>query len=193
MASSKRKFETVGRMIAKKYRQPAKSLSTAIGELVWASNFAQGSFCLLFTHIVSPSDAAIGDEIWKALLKDSAQRDALLAASNAASKPAMRSRVKWLHKMAGKLSAIRNDAVHTPIMFSTSSGGEITFEPFPISIADARHKRVTAYPDLKKTFRTARGDYVQLAFYAHALSQTFSDENAPWPRRPRLRSNLRHL
>lgn len=183
MARPKRTFQPVARRLVKQYRAPIKRFGGPVGELVWASNHAHGAFFLLFMEIVSP-DPRIGEAIWNALRNDAAQRDILLGAAIVLPDTLYR-RIEWMLKKAGELSAIRNDAVHTPMMFVSKSGA---LKPVPTLAAGPRMKRVSSYADINRTYRAAMGDFIALSSYAVELLRVYRDPHGPWPNRPRLRS-----
>jgi hypothetical protein len=190
MAARKRRFERVPRILVKKYKKPVEKISTPIGELVWASNAANGAFLLLFCEIVNPKDDRVGISIWHALKSDSAQRDVLLAAALATAKYSIASRVKWAMQKAGKLSSIRNDAVHTTIMFDYKRAMKPKI--VDVFVAEVRRRRMSSHSNIARVFRTAKNDFVQLTFYVTSLLRVMQDDtdSEPWPNRPKLRSKL---
>src|SRR5262245_46388317 len=96
----------------------------AIGEAAVAWNGLHEAFRCLFTTIGNddfPSSAAM----WYSLRSDRAQRQLITAlARNAYELGQMGAhifdRIAWLMKQADKLAAVRNDAIHTPLISSRS-------------------------------------------------------------------------
>jgi hypothetical protein len=194
MATLRRAFDkkALPRRMAKIYRKPSARYAKAIGELVWASNFAHGAFRFLFCSLLKSENDLAGDDIWHALKSDSSQRDILLASAHYANiSPGVYNRIVWIHRMAGKLATIRNDAVHTEMFFRTDSDGGLIDEPPMVMANPARRKRLDKNPKLLEIFNRARGDFIQLGAYAFLIGHSIQYEGASWPRKPRLLSKLK--
>lgn len=180
------------RRIMPKVRRAVGPFAKSVGELVWAYNTAHARLAGFFTVIVQRDNLQMGRAIWLALKMDGAQHDVLIAALESAKpKSQLMSRivknVLWATKKVNKLAKLRNDAVHMATGLNTSHPQwEIVVDQTATS--SARSARLLAMKDMKRTFRLARSDLLQLAGYVtvHAIAMEYHKELFPLPRRPRL-------
>lgn len=189
----KRIFKRVRRTVGKPYAKKISPLSAAIGNLVWHANHAHGVLALMFAAIISKDDLSIGEGMWNSLLSDAAQRDVLLSAALTARQipHPMYSRICWAVNALGRLSSVRNDAVHTAFTLDFTNPRDIKIVPNLSAVPPARGKRVASQASISKYFRNATADFIQLANYCYALVLLLDDPHSTWPNKPRLLSKLK--
>ena len=135
-------FKNVSARIKPHERQAIRRRAVAIGELVWASNYAQSAFCLAFAHLVSPKNFAVAFPIWNALASDAAQRDILKAVCDALGDKSEAPRIAWAIREANELISIRNDAAHTPLGTTMAPDGKGFLVTTSYAITEARLLRM---------------------------------------------------
>ena len=165
-----------------------------LGEMIWAWNDLHQSLAFLFGYVIQSSNGSMGEAIWAALKNDSAQRDALLAATKIhyGEKSPLGRRMCWVIKEVNWLSQFRNDFVHTAM-------GGFTFGPTGLVTAPSFHAvrigRIKRFSkaDTFKILRSMRGDLIQLCHYVQDLSQRVDPCGiqiiGKWPDRPQLHSH----
>lgn len=189
----KRVFQRVRRSFPKRHKESLAPLANEIGWLVLAANAAHGVLHMIFVTIMDKKDPRLGGEMWNALRSDKAQRDLLVEAARYSRNvpDSVFHRLEWAADKIGKLSAIRNDAAHTPFMVEWGSGNKGKVFPQITSIPTARGDRISAQPKIEKYFKTAAADLNHLAAYCYMLLRILYDSNESWPNKPRLLSKLK--
>lgn len=188
---SKPRAPTIPRRIPKEIQAPLRAYATVIGEVVWAANFAHGAFEILFSHVATHDNYQIGRAIWHAAPSDSGQLQMLRDATTASTRISerMRARILWAIDRASKLSEWRNHAVHSATIVLVKNGQQI-MAPSDIGTKPSRSEKLRLEGDLKKKFRSVKGDLLQLGQYIHSLWPHLAgfDLLPPLPRKPQLRS-----
>jgi hypothetical protein len=200
----------VSRSIAPELRPALRRHARHVGEIIWCWNLLHQEIFLMFGYTINVPqelrsfDLAYG--IWHTIQSDKTQREMLEASakarfgpvsSPATGKPVQSARDKralacilWITKMAGQLSAYRNDPAHSPVYFAMTAGStyaDPNFAPVPTGIGRrAAVERLRSEPTAE-VWRKARGDLYVLARYAVGVRLAIhSNGRAPWPRKPRL-------
>lgn len=188
---SKSPAQTLTRRIPKDIQAPLRQYATVIGEVVWASNYAHGAFEILFSHVATHDGYAVGRAIWHTATSDSGQLKLLRAAAKTSERlsVSMRARILWAIDNALKLGELRNDAVHSATIVLVKNG-KAKMAPSDIGTKPSRSEKLRSEGDLKRKFRTVKGDLLQVAQYVHSLwPHVAGFEHAdPLPRKPQLRS-----
>lgn len=181
----------VPRKIPPEIKGPVRSFAVAIGELLWASSQTHAAFANVFSVLVAKENLNIGFSIWHVVQSDNIQRQMLAALVDAkfSENSKMYTSLIWAKKKADDLAEMRNDAAHMATAFRTDSV-PFKLEASPIGNAPNRVTRLAKKPDLKRQFRTAKSDLVQLSGYVNALFflLAFPDGQYPWPKRPDLKA-----
>ena len=170
---------------------PFRAYTTVIGELVWASNYSLGAFEILFSHVATPTEFQTGRAIWHTATSDSGQLQMLKAATETSTRLSerMRANILWAIERARKLGESRNDAVHssTIVLAKTKPATIVLSE---LGTKPKRFGKFDRTVDLKKHFRSVKGDLWKLGQYVHALWPQVAgfDLLPPLPRRPQLAS-----
>lgn len=181
----------VPRRISADIKRPVRSFSVATGELLWAANQLHTAFSSIFSMLVARDNLAVGFAIWHVAPADNVQRQMLAALLDVRleKRSRMHASLLWAKEKADKLATIRNDAAHMSTAFRTDS------DPFQlvanfIGNTPTRSRRLNTTPDLLRTFRLAKGDFVQLSGFVYALffRMVAPQANHPWPKKPRLKS-----
>jgi hypothetical protein len=182
---------SISRRIPKRMQAPSRAYATVIGEVIWASNFAHGAFEILFSHVATHDNYPIGRAIWHTAASDSGQLQMLRAAATASTRLSeqMRARILWSIDKALKLGEMRNDAVHSATIVLVKNG-QAMMAPSDIGTKPSRSEKLRREGDLKKKFRSVKGDLLQLGQYIHSLWPHLAgfDLLPPLPRKPQLRS-----
>ncbi|MBO6521194.1 MAG: hypothetical protein JJ900_09755 [Rhodospirillales bacterium] len=175
------------RQIPSFFKEPLDKISSSIGEMVWAWNYCHSALHRLFASVVNPQNLAIGFSIWHAIQNDSTQRDMLLKAARAElhNDKKLLKQVEWIHERLTKLAVKRNDVIHLATAVQVSTAKLI---PDPISNRPNRVRRLSG-EEILSDIHLLRGDLVVMANYIMAIHGKISfDQNAPTPRKPRLKS-----
>lgn len=165
-------------------QKSVRPYSTAVGELVWASNFCHSRFQLVFSSLLGIEDLDVGDQIWHSMASDRAQRGALRALTQkllpAGSR--LQRNILWALDRGDRLGEQRNDAVHMPTAWMSG------YELIPDITANPR-SRLDRMGKLSRPmaehFRFVRGDLIALAWYVHGLFCHIAYQSYQ-PTRPRL-------
>lgn len=173
-------------------RPALKEYGKVVGELLWAANTAQASFCDLFAALVDPDQLDAGMSIWFTIQTDRAQLNTLTALTKVRLAPHSRAgqSIAWAASVAGKLAEIRNDAAHMAMSPSIGPAGPELVPNFlanpPSRLARREGK------DFLGVFRQATGDYIQLQQYVHDVfcHLAYPAERFPLPLRPVLKSAI---
>ena len=177
--------------VPKEVRAPFRAYTTVIGELVWASNYSLGAFEILFSHVATPTEFQTGRAIWHTATSDSGQLQMLKAATVTSTRLSerMRANILWAVEKAQKLGESRNDAVHSSTIILART------KPVKVALSELgtkpkRFGKLDRTVDLKKHFRSVKGDLWKLGQYVHALWPHLAgfDQLPPLPRRPQLAS-----
>lgn len=169
-----------------------------VGEVTWASNALQNTLSRIFTQLIEPGSHTVGLAIWNSVKTDSAQRDMVKAAAQGRAalhqlgSKGLKNRIIWLCDETSRISAFRNDAVHTPMNLMLTAKKKWRPSPSPAG-HDARVRRLD-HERYKRLFTLLRGDFIELNHYAAALYQQLAALNfgrplEPLPRRPRAQSS----
>jgi hypothetical protein len=183
----------------KRYTAPEfRPYVIALGQLSLAWNDLQESLGALFWTIMSPrpfEGMFVHREplfVWHAIKSDRSQRNMLQAAVNNLTidweRPLLVREINWLIDRANSLEDLRNDAIHSPLLFATGLGAitksgirpaDYQFNPRAIKLA----KR----DDLLAEFRFCRDTAITLADYAHLIDLALiNSPTCSWPERPEL-------
>ena len=188
---SKAPAQTISRRIPESSRIPLREYATVIGDVVWASNFAHGAFEILFSHVATHDEYAIGRAIWHSANSDRAQLNMLRAATKESTRLSvrMRTRILWAIEKTSKLRELRNDAVHSSTFVRIGSG-EANVAITDIGTKPSRSAKLRGHGDLKRRFRALSGDLRQIGQYVHSLWPHLAgfDDLDPVPRKPQLKS-----
>jgi hypothetical protein len=161
-----------------------------VGELLWAANRAQASFCDLFSVLVDPEHLEAGIAIWFSMQGDRAQLSALQSLLKARMQPESRvSRsAQWAIAAAEKLAEIRNDAAHMATSPTMGING-LTFIPNALANPSARLQR-RSNTGFLNLFLQAKGDYVQVQQFVHDIfcHIAYPTQAYPLPLRPKLQT-----
>ena len=174
-----------------------RRLVAAVGDVIWAANFAQAALGILFSQLIRKPGLDSPDSglaIWNSLRNDTAQRDALMAVCEELWKSPHAARIMWACDKASKLSKIRNDAAHIGVLIEPDRlyklGLPAGLGMVSLVIPAARSRRLRA-PDIIRVFRVAAADYYRLGDYCNLLYFGEVFQRHALPRRPRIRSDLR--
>ncbi len=182
---------TITRRIPKELQEPLHDYATVIGEVVWASNYTNGAFEILFSHVATHDCYQIGRAIWHTSTSDSGQLQMLRAATIASERltARMREKILWSIEKALKLGESRNDAVHSATI-GIIKDGKAKIAPSDFGTKPSRSEKLRGDDDLKKKFRAVKGDLLQLGQYVHSLWPHVAgfDLLPPLPRKPQLKS-----
>lgn len=167
-----------------------------VGEVTWASNRLHATMAGIFAQLVQPGTQILGLSIWNSVKTDSAQRDMLKGATMGrmdVSKSPFARKIIWLCDAVGKISAYRNDAVHTPMITLLNEKGK--WAPVPDSSTPMARAERLDEDKFWRLFRLLRGDFIELDHYACGIfgtlaSQHFGQKPEPLPKRPLLRSHV---
>lgn len=170
------------------WRPAIRRYAHAVGELLWAANRVQASFCDLFSVLVDPEDLEAGIAIWFSIQTDRAQLAALQSLLKVRSQSASRLHrsAQWAIAAVEKLAEIRNDAAHMATSPTMGKDG-ITFIPNVLGNPSSRLQR-RSKTDFLKLFVQAKGDYVQVQQFVHDIFCHVAYPSAayPLPLRPKL-------
>lgn len=136
MKSSTPLLKKVRRPTQKQIEKAFAPFAQEIGQLARAWNALHDQLGQIFGQIVRPDNLNISRAIWFATQSDKAQRGMLRASSiayfaiNEKIHPKAKEDISWLLTKIDKLSDMRNNAIHAPIMIGmNTSSREMVIEP----------------------------------------------------------------
>ena len=160
---------------------------TAIGKVTHARNHFHENLSRLFVALVTPNNFMIGLAVWNSSRADAAQREMLRSIYGMMHPKILsteaKADIKWLLGESEKLSEARNDAIHAPLVASTSIYGS---EIVPMEWAGNRRAKNLVNKDILDEFEWCRKYTEILSAYASQMWRAihFPDDVA-WPDRPR--------
>jgi hypothetical protein len=172
------------RTLTIRLQKSVRVYATAVGELVWASNFCHSRFQLVFSSLIGTEDLDVGDQLWHSMGSDKAQRGALraLAQKRLPAGSRLLRNVLWAVERGDRLGEQRNDAVHMPTAWMAG----YVLIPDPTGNPRSRLDRMGKLSKpMAEHYRFVRGDLIALAWYAHGLFCHLAYQTDQ-PRRPRL-------
>lgn len=211
MAKRKRQNYSFKRLQAHSFNErDYKPYALAIGQIALAWNDLHEKLGEIFVCILDGIDNIETDDerleqlaaVWSSANNDRAKRnilEALLATASTkdtTARPRMVEDVRWLLKEANKLEDVRNDVVHSPLLWLGYTqilakfvrGEGLTIVP-NVTLGNTRAVKL-AKKDLRRhlivDFRWARNAILVLRNYAHDLRLALLIDGRAWPGRPRL-------
>ena len=167
-----------------------KEYAQQAGLISWASNNVQMNLQAMFCTLMLPHKFETTNAMWHAIKSDDGQRSLLLAVTKGAYQPRSKflASVIWAVDAAGKLAALRNDAIHTATTMQANRDRGWYVVPSEDWGQPARVERLNRLGH-KKAFKLVFGDLNQLSEYTHFLSvKAGADPSVTLPRRPRLQA-----
>jgi hypothetical protein len=178
----------------KKFRPFANEL----GWILFEWNSLHEAFCQIFADLLAPADREIAYAIWHSNPSDRAQREMLSSALKV-----IKSKDKGLLKLCDgasyalekmrKLSGLRNDAIHAPLIFVSLDGRDgglkLEIEPNLMS-RNPRGAKLPEDKELQEEFMWYRDHLERLASFTRSLHAAWYYRDTavafPWPDKPQL-------
>jgi hypothetical protein len=176
--------------MSKKAQKAIRPYVLSVGGLAWASNYCLSIFCLIYREMFANEDIKMAINIWHGQRSDQAQLDLLCAAANGTRRisNAMRDEIIWATKQAGKLSQVRNDAIHGPTNVVINNR-KLKLVPNSWSTLPSRLERLSNSKSMSRTFNVAKGDFLALVGYLFFIwNELIAPGSQSLPKRPTMRS-----
>ncbi len=167
-----------------------------VGKCVYEWNQLHESMGLLLSRIVAPNEPWSKPllAMWNSLQSDRAQREMLLAASNATfpkkaerkTSPCPREDIAWLVNKTNHLSDDRNNIVHAPLTVLSQAEGKIVNKVVPNTFFDNPRASKLSQHDLEARLTWVTTTSRALTFYARRLDWGLASGLQSWPAKPQL-------
>jgi hypothetical protein len=176
----------------KKRQEAVDAYALAVGRLSIAWNYLHGALGDLFALVIG-GDAELVIAKWRSVKNDGVQRGKLRAAIEAESPerwrqtPTALADLLWVLERAGKLSDVRNDAVHAPVMLHI--GGEIVEVNVTFQTMDEHERRLLAIVEsgrkLLDEFAECQQDVSALSIFVRRAALALAEpDRREWPTLP---------
>jgi hypothetical protein len=188
MALATRHRKMTKRPTEKQLDKAFAPLALEIGKLNRAWNMLHEHLGSLFAHIVNNSNLSIPLAVWYSTPSDRSQREMLRAAINAfgaldvQKHPTAKDDIKWLLNQCDPLADRRNDALHAPLVITSTDSRKI-IEILPHYFLGNPRARKLKDKNILDQVRRYRTMAETLRDYALSLWFHLGQQDS-WPQRP---------